>query len=77
MPDQVVRERALDLTQHEERVAIVAGGGRGLGRCMVLGLVRAGVHVIATAGREGGEIEAVAREAEESNAQARFPSLPM
>jgi NAD(P)-dependent dehydrogenase (short-subunit alcohol dehydrogenase family) len=44
MPDQVVRERALDLTQHEERVAIVTGGGRGLERCMVLGLVRAGVH---------------------------------
>ncbi len=64
MPDHVVREKAL------ERVAIVTGGGRGLGRSMVLGLVRAGVPVIATAGRERSEIEAVAREAEESNAQA-------
>jgi NAD(P)-dependent dehydrogenase (short-subunit alcohol dehydrogenase family) len=42
---------------------------------MVLGLVRAGVHVIATAGRERSEIEAVAREAEESNAQASVVPL--
>jgi 3-oxoacyl-[acyl-carrier protein] reductase len=42
---------------------------------MVLGLARAGVHVIATAGREPGEIEAVAREAEESNGQASVVPL--
>lgn len=34
------------------RVAIVTGGGRGLGRAMVLGLAAAGAHVIATAARE-------------------------
>jgi hypothetical protein len=47
-----------------ERVAIVTGGGRGLGRAMVLGLVRAGMHVVATAARERIEIEAVAQEAQ-------------
>ncbi len=35
---------------------------------MVLGLARAGVHVIATAARERNEIEAVARESAEGNA---------
>lgn len=45
------------------RVAIVTGGGRGLGRAMVLGLAAQGAHVIATAARETGEVEAVAREA--------------
>jgi NAD(P)-dependent dehydrogenase (short-subunit alcohol dehydrogenase family) len=60
----------MDVRQHEQRVAIVTGGGRGIGRSIVLGLVRAGVHVIATAGRERSEIEAVAREAEATNAQA-------
>jgi NAD(P)-dependent dehydrogenase (short-subunit alcohol dehydrogenase family) len=46
-----------------ERVAIVTGGGRGLGRAMTLGLARAGAHVIATAARERGEVERVASEA--------------
>jgi 3-oxoacyl-[acyl-carrier protein] reductase len=45
------------------KVAIVTGGGRGLGRAMVLGLANAGARVIATAARESGEVEAVAREA--------------
>jgi NAD(P)-dependent dehydrogenase (short-subunit alcohol dehydrogenase family) len=44
------------------KVAIVTGGGRGLGRAMVLGLANAGARVIATAARESGEVEAVARE---------------
>jgi NAD(P)-dependent dehydrogenase (short-subunit alcohol dehydrogenase family) len=44
------------------RVAIVTGGGRGLGRAMVLGLAQAGIHVIATAARERAEVEAVAEE---------------
>lgn len=35
---------------------------------MVLGLARAGIHVIATTAREGKEIEAVAREAAENHA---------
>lgn len=44
------------------RVAIVTGGGRGLGRAMVLGLAAAGARVIATAARETAEVEAVAAE---------------
>jgi NAD(P)-dependent dehydrogenase (short-subunit alcohol dehydrogenase family) len=45
------------------KVAVVTGGGRGLGRSMVLGLARAGASVIATAARERHEVEAVAAEA--------------
>jgi 3-oxoacyl-[acyl-carrier protein] reductase len=45
------------------KVAIVTGGGRGLGRAMVLGLAAAGARVVTTASREAGEVEAVAREA--------------
>lgn len=46
------------------KVAIVTGAGRGLGHAMAMGLARAGMRVIATAARERGEIEAVARESE-------------
>jgi 3-oxoacyl-[acyl-carrier protein] reductase len=42
------------------KVAVVTGGGRGMGRSMVLGLARAGASVVATAAREQPEIEAVA-----------------
>jgi NAD(P)-dependent dehydrogenase (short-subunit alcohol dehydrogenase family) len=48
-----------------ERVAIVTGAGRGLGRAMALGLARHGIRVVATAARERGEIEMVAAEAGE------------
>ena len=44
------------------RVAIVTGGGRGLGRAMALGLARAGAHVVITAAREKSEIESVVNE---------------
>ena len=44
------------------RVAIVTGGGRGLGRAMTLGLACAGAAVVATAARERGEVERVAAE---------------
>ena len=42
------------------QVAIVTGGGRGLGRAMVLGLAAGGVRVIATAAREPSEIGTLA-----------------
>ena len=45
------------------KVAIVTGGGRGLGRAMALGLARVGLRVAITAARMRDEIEAVAREA--------------
>jgi NAD(P)-dependent dehydrogenase (short-subunit alcohol dehydrogenase family) len=46
-----------------DRVAIVTGGGRGLGRAMALGLVRAGCRVVITAARESAELAAVEAEA--------------
>ena len=46
------------------RVAIVTGGGRGIGRAMALGLAQAGAHVVATAARERDEIERLARDAD-------------
>ncbi|HET8966139.1 MAG TPA: SDR family oxidoreductase [Candidatus Acidoferrum sp.] len=65
----------MDLGPDEQRVAIVSGGGRGIGRSIVLGLARSGVHVIATVGRERREIEAVARETQDLNAQASVVPL--
>jgi NAD(P)-dependent dehydrogenase (short-subunit alcohol dehydrogenase family) len=46
------------------RVAIVTGGGRGLGRAMALGLLEAGARVVVTAARERDEIERIARDAD-------------
>src|SRR5260370_7158395 len=45
------------------KIAIVTGGGRGMGRSMVLGLARAGAKVIATAAHERQELERVVAEA--------------
>src|SRR5664280_2760557 len=61
-----------DLSQ---RVAIVTGGGRGIGRAMALGLAKAGARVIITAAREKHEIEAVARETESVHGEARVAPL--
>jgi NAD(P)-dependent dehydrogenase (short-subunit alcohol dehydrogenase family) len=44
------------------KVAIVTGGGRGLGRAMALGLAGAGARVIVTAARAWSEVDRVAQE---------------
>lgn len=38
------------------KVIVISGGGRGLGRAMALGLVKAGARVLLTAAREGDEL---------------------
>src|ERR1700680_42950 len=45
-------EPDMKTNQIPSHVAIVTGGGRGLGRAMGLGLAQAGIHVAATAARE-------------------------
>lgn len=57
------------------RVAIVTGGGRGLGRAMALGLAQAGAQVVITAARETAEVEAVAGEVLHACGENR--ALPM
>src|SRR5258708_31060123 len=63
------------MNQSSTLVAIVSGGGRGLGRAMVIGLARAGIHVIATAARERAEIESVAEEVRGSGGE--YEVLPL
>jgi NAD(P)-dependent dehydrogenase (short-subunit alcohol dehydrogenase family) len=46
------------------KTAIVTGGGRGLGRAMALGLLRAGANVVVTAARTPKEIETVEHDGE-------------
>jgi 3-oxoacyl-[acyl-carrier protein] reductase len=43
-----------------DQVAIVTGGGRGLGRAMALGLAQAGARVMVLAAREREEVDALA-----------------
>lgn len=57
------------------RVAIVTGAGRGLGRAMALGLVRAGALVVATASREPRQLDEVRQEAERVCGPNRLVSL--
>lgn len=68
---------ALDVKSNQlrSRVAIVTGGGRGLGRAMVLGLAQAGIHVIATAAHERAEVEAVTEEVRQACGESRV--LPL
>ena len=54
------------------RVAIITGGGRGLGRAMVLGLADAGATVIATAAREPSELHRLAADATRPGAKDRI-----
>lgn len=56
-------------------VAIVTGGGRGIGRAIALEFVAQGARVALTAARERGEIDEVARVAEASGAHERV--LPL
>ena len=44
----------------KDKVAIVTGGGRGIGRAMTLGLAQAGAAVVVTAAREREELDSLA-----------------
>jgi 3-oxoacyl-[acyl-carrier protein] reductase len=48
----------------QDRVVLVTGGGRGLGRAMALALAEAGARVAVTGAREGGELREAVAEAE-------------
>ncbi len=55
-------QSAEQASDEDARVAIVTGAGRGLGRAMAVGLVHAGVRVLATAARESAELESLTAE---------------
>jgi NAD(P)-dependent dehydrogenase (short-subunit alcohol dehydrogenase family) len=56
-------ERKMAREELSGKTAIITGAGRGLGRAMALGLVRAGANVVITAARSRLEIEMVENEA--------------
>ncbi|RBP16083.1 3-oxoacyl-[acyl-carrier protein] reductase [Roseiarcus fermentans] len=57
------------------RVAVVTGGGRGIGRAMALALAATGSRVIVSAAREPIEIEAVADEAQRRFGERRVEAV--
>jgi NAD(P)-dependent dehydrogenase (short-subunit alcohol dehydrogenase family) len=59
----------------KDRVVIVTGGGRGLGREMALALAEAGAKLVVTGARAGGELEATCREAAEIAGDGRMIGL--
>lgn len=68
-------EPDVKVNQIPSRVAVVTGGGRGLGRAMTLGLAQSGIHVVITGAHERAEIEAVAEEVRQSCGESRVLSL--
>jgi NAD(P)-dependent dehydrogenase (short-subunit alcohol dehydrogenase family) len=57
------------------KVAIVTGGGRGLGRSMARGLARAGARVVLTAARTRDELDAVAVEIAAEQGEASVATM--
>ena len=48
-PDPPLTESQTPMTDQQDRIAIVTGGGRGLGQAIALGLAEHGAHVVAVA----------------------------